>query len=164
MSTTSHLPAALPPSGVVADLSPEAAEAIASVQRFQASLPPRPSAEQLGELENIHAEALAHFDEEFFSRVTVEEAELRETLAKEVAQLRSRWGRLEALRGLDAWRAQPLTFTPRQIPAMSIGTGNGYTRTVTGRELLAALADTVEARTMSYGKAVGDALTVAHRP
>lgn len=144
--TLDYLPATLPPEGVVATLNPAAAEAIGNFSDYEATLPARRSDEQLNRLEQLRGQALAGlFDDEFWAALDAEEAELREAIAEQVAQLRTRWGRLEAIRGLRKWRVQPTQYMPQPIPAMMITSGvGGYKQQLYARDLLRAIADTVD--------------------
>ncbi len=144
--TTAYLPASLPPAGAVEAINPAAAEAITAYNEYDATLPGRRSDEQLNRLERLRGEALAElFSEEFFAALDREETELREALGEQITQLRQRWARLEEIRGLRKWRAQPTQYMPQPIPAMTIASGaGGYKQQLYARDLLRAIADTVE--------------------
>lgn len=145
--TTAYLPVALPPSGVVAAVSPAAAKAIDKVHRLDASLPPRRDAEQCNQLDELRGSALVELGDKFFTALDVEDAELRETLRQEIEQLRGNWARLEAIQGLRDWRRQPQNYAPRQIPCMAVPSGaGGYNRPIFGRQVITALSDTVQRR------------------
>jgi hypothetical protein len=144
MAIDYYLPAQLPPPMAVADISPAAAEAISAFHQSAASLPPHTSAGQVNSLDEMRTAALVELGDEFFAALADEEIELRGTLGEEIAALISGWQRLEAIRALRAWRNQPTKYSTQDIPVMTIGTGNGYTKTVRAREALRALIDAVK--------------------
>lgn len=144
MATDYYLPAQLPPPIAVAGVSPAAAKAITAFHQFAASLPPHKSAGELNSLDEMRSRALAELGDEFFAGLGDEHAELVGGLREQLALLTERWARLEVIRALREWRAQPTKYTPRDVPVMSIGTGNGYSKTLGAREVLRALIDAVE--------------------
>ena len=141
-----YLPAVLPPVDAVVHVSPAAAEAITRFRELDASLLPRPSDDQINELEELRAAALAELDVEFFTELDVEEAALRETLRDELDRFSAHWARMEQIRALRTWRGHPINYQVAQIPCLSIGTGNGYTKTVSSREMIRALSNTIGGR------------------
>lgn len=140
------LPPVLPPAGVVAELSADAAAAITEFRQFDATLPARRSAEQLNTLEEVRGKALQALGGEFFADLEREEAELRAALGEQLEQVMARWGRLEQIRGLKAWWREGMrAYKAAPIAAMTIASGvGGYRQSLYGRALLKALSDTIE--------------------
>lgn len=141
-----YLPPALPPAHVVEALNPKAARAITKFHELEDSMPARRSAEQLNALDEARDKVMVELtSEEFINSNDRQEVKLHAQLAEQLREVSAGWGRLEQLRGLRKWRANPQQFQPQPVHALRIAQGpGGYQRTLNGRELLSALQDAAE--------------------
>ncbi len=148
MLSNSYLPAqAPPPLGVIEAVNPKAAEALRALQAREHAPEWHVSDSAAPSVDELRAEAFSELgDENFFAPLAQEKVRLLAELAEDAARLEANWRRLEDIAGLQHWRDHgQLKFSPRVITAMEVVMGNGYEKTVTGRQLIQALSDSIKA-------------------
>ncbi len=147
MFSNSYLPAQAPPAlGVVEAVNPKAAEALRALQARERAPEWRVTDPTESTLDELRATAFDELgDENFFGPLAEEKVRLLAELAKDTERLETNWRRLEDIAGLQHWRDHgQIKFSPRVITAMKVVMGNGYDKTVTGRQLIQSLAESIK--------------------
>lgn len=138
--TATGLPVALPNTGFVQLVCPEAVSVIDRFNQLEASLPPRPSAEELNDLDALRSEAVGLLMD---AEVQQNLEELRRTRRRKMrellGELTTLWRQEETSLGFEKWRRTPTSFRPARGAGMPVKMGNGYNQEIPALVMLAAL-------------------------